>query len=454
LNNRRFARRLRELLPEWVERGWVAPDSEQAILAHAAEVTNGGRRFNLSVAGFGVIFVVIGTISLVATHWDAIPRPARLVGLILLLVAAYALTARASGRGNSCRLGQVALLGAIAIFGVDLFLLGSMYHIGGHYPHLLMLWALGALFAAYTVRSQSALVVAVIIGTAWTAGESLDYARSVHWWFLPFIVAVLWRVCRDAKRAAFHVTVVALLAWSLFSLEPIDRLWPGASRLYLVQFYFLAYCTLFLAGLVMGTYECTLSYSKPVRRYGALAAVAAFFALTFPAVHTAGPWLGEDARHIAATGEWIAATLVAVTVVLGFAAWHWQRRPLEPMPSYQRWGQGFLAGVVIFMIINLFPIGDLRGLIPAAFNLLFFVGLGWLIFAGMRSNDSFGVNTAFAFFTIGLFTRYFDTFWPFVHRAYLLMAGGVVLVVAGFVMENQRRKLTEEILARNREDAS
>jgi uncharacterized membrane protein len=451
LNNKRFTRRLSRLLPEWVELGWIAPEVEQAILAHAAQAGYGARLFNLSVTGFGILLVVIGAFSVIAANWEVIPRAARLFGLVALLAAAYSLAVRLLDRGDSPRLAQLALLGAIIIFGIDLFLVARMYRVVEHYPHLFMLWSLGALLAAYAAHSQPALILAVLIGTVWTAAESLEYARGVHWWFLPFVAAVLWRVCRGGKRAAFHAAAVALLAWSLFSLEPIDRAWPGASRLYLMQFYFLAYCGLFLAGLVMSTYECTLGYSRAVRRYGALAAVATFFALTFPDVHAAGTWLGASMQHIAATGEWIAATLIAVVVVLAFAAWYWQRRPLEPMPGYQRWGQGLLAGVVVFLIINLFPIGDLRGLIPAAYNVLFFTGLAWLIFAGMRTNDRFAVNTAFAFFTIGLFTRYFDTFWPFVHRAYLLMAGGVVLVMAGFVMENQRRKLTAEIAARRDE---
>jgi uncharacterized membrane protein len=89
----------------------------------------------------------------------------------------------------------------------------------------------------------------------------------------------------------------------------------------------------------------------------------------------------------------------------------------------------------------------------AGFNLVFFGGAAWVIYAGFRQGDRFFVNVAFTFLLLGLGARYLDTFWSLFGRAYFLMLGGVLLVAFGFVLENQRRKLTERILARQ-DDAS
>jgi uncharacterized membrane protein len=65
----------------------------------------------------------------------------------------------------------------------------------------------------------------------------------------------------------------------------------------------------------------------------------------------------------------------------------------------------------------------------------------------MHGNDRVLVNMAFLFFGLGLLSRYFDTFWTLLDRSYFFMAGGLLLIGGGYLLEKQRRKLTGRIRA-------
>jgi uncharacterized membrane protein len=86
-----------------------------------------------------------------------------------------------------------------------------------------------------------------------------------------------------------------------------------------------------------------------------------------------------------------------------------------------------------------------------AFNLLFFAGMLWLLYAGMHTDDRFLVNLAFVFFGLTLLTRYFDTFWTLLNRSYFFMVGGLLLIAGGYALERKRRQITAGIGARRAE---
>jgi uncharacterized membrane protein len=130
------------------------------------------------------------------------------------------------------------------------------------------------------------------------------------------------------------------------------------------------------------------------------------------------------------------------------ALWHRRRTLGAERPKYLVWGQGLIGVIVALLLVNLFLTGKQGGLVAVFFNLLYFGGLVWLIYAGMHQEDHFLVNIAFVFFGITLLTRYFDTFWTLLNRSYFFMVGGLLLLVGGYVIERQRRRITALIAAR------
>jgi len=89
--------------------------------------------------------------------------------------------------------------------------------------------------------------------------------------------------------------------------------------------------------------------------------------------------------------------------------------------------------------------GQHGGWMAIALNLLFFTGMVWLLFAGAHTQNRSLINLAFIFFALALVTRYFDTFWSLLNRSFFFMVGGVILIVGGYLLEKQRRKLTARV---------
>jgi len=441
LRHHRFAKRLRRELPVWVERGWVTPGGDSAILEHVVAQGSGFGFLAYAFSILGVLLLGSGIITYFAANWALMPKIIKLVILFGGMWAAYGIAAYLLRRGDSPHLGQAILLLGVMLFGANIMLIAQIYHIDSHYPDGVLSWSAGALLAAYLLRSQPAMIAALGLGVLWTGMETLGFER-VHWPFLMLWMACLPMIYRMQWRASVHVALLALLVWSVFVLWPIEWLLPDVWLLHVMQWYVLAYGALFLLGLALDTYARAAFVGMTVQRYAAFAGLMSFYSLTFPDFQTHT----RDAGDMLTAGpEWfvvVAASLAWVVVLVAAGAWHRQRARTGKSPAYLALGQALLGLITVLLMANLFLTGEQGGFVAVLFNVLFFGGTVWLIYAGSHLGDRFMVNIGFVFFALGLFTRYFDTFWTLLNRSYFFMLGGVLLLVGGFFVERQRRRLT------------
>lgn len=155
-----------------------------------------------------------------------------------------------------------------------------------------------------------------------------------------------------------------------------------------------------------------------------------------------------------ANRNWLALSFIGLGLVVALALWHRARTSTAgERPAYLQWGQVLIGAVVLLLLANLFLGSANGGLVAIGFNLLFFAGMVWLIYAGMHADDRFLVNLAFVFFGVVLLTRYFDTFWTLLNRSFFFMIGGLALIAGGYFRERKRRQITADILARRAGDA-
>lgn len=456
LRENSFVKRLRKELPAWVERGWVTADSQQQILDYAATHRGVGVRYlPLAFSVLGVLLLGAGIITYFAANWDVMPKLVKLMILFGSMWAAYGASGYFIEYKKSPNLGQAMLLLGVILFGANIMLIAQIYHIDAHYPNGVLMWALGGLLVAYLMNSQAAMIAGIALAVLWTGMETFGFDRSLHW---PFLI--LWALClpwvyTHKWKAAWHFALIGLLSWSWFAFCHISwstHQWGRGAPVYLVQIYFLAYLGMFILGMAMTTYKHLALFSGLTQRYGAVAALTSLYVLTFPDLYRGMRRWGEnDGLREAAPGLWIFLTFVALIIVIGLAVWQMARSGVVDRPAYLNWGQGLLALLGVLLVMNLFVTGDPVGTMPVLFNLLFFAGLVLLIYAGFNRDDSFLVNTAFAFFGLGLLSRYFDTFWTLLTRSYFFMVGGLLLLAAGYMLEAQRRKLRRRMVARRGE---
>ncbi|NUO81660.1 DUF2157 domain-containing protein [candidate division KSB1 bacterium] len=452
MRENRFLKRLQHELPQWVERGLLHAEQQQPILDYIGARTSATRYPVSAFSMLGVLLLGTGVITFFAANWSVMPKLVKLLILFGAMWSAYGLAHYLEPRKNSPLLSQALLLLGVILFGANIMLIAQIYHIDEHYPNGVLLWSLGGLLVAYLLRSQPALLAALALATLWTGMEIFEFEDKLHWPFLLVWVLSAVLIFQRKWRTAWHWALLSFMPWSLFTY--LNLAWNaeislrGAS-LFLLQIYFLVYLGLMLAGMLMATYDAVREFSAPVQRYAALAALLVFYALTFPGLHDLHPQETYSPRPAAAF--WRLTTGILLFGLMGLAIWHRRRVSQLASLTYLVWGRALLAAILALLAVNLFIPNQYSDLAAIGCNLLFFAGLVWLIYSGMAQQDRYLVNTAFVFFAAGMVTRYFDTFWTLLNRSFFFMVGGILLLGGGYLLEKQRRKFTEQILAQRGE---
>lgn len=431
-----------------MERGWVKAENEKAILDHVAYRSEGeARHLTMAFSILGVILLGAGVITFFAANWNEMSKLSKLGVLFGSMWVAYIAAYYLIEEKGYVHLGQAILLLGVILFGSNIMLISQIYHIDSHYPNGVLVWSLGGLLVAYIMGSQPAMVASTGLAILWTSMESFGFERTFHWPFLLVWAASLPIIVRLKWKHALHVALAGAIFWSCQSFVHLvgQSGWAMGSALYLMQIYFASYLSLFVLGMVMSTYKELEYLSSTVRRYGAIAALASFHALTYPDLITSGRRV-RDAVHGLSTYTWFSITVIALLAAGLLAEWHRQRAGYDERPSYLKWGQALLGTISALLLINVFAFGTYGGLMAILFNLIFFAGLIWLIYAGMHGDDRAIVNMAFFFFAVTVLARYFDTFWSLMNRAFFFMAGGILLIGGGYFMERQRRRITQKIM--------
>ena len=445
LKNLLLSRLLEKELPEWVAKGWVAPEHQEALLAHVAAGKGGLTRY--VPYGFyimGVLLAGAGVIAFFAANWAGMPKLVKLALLFGAMWLAYGLVALEAVRRTSRHLVDALLLLGVILFGANIMLMAQIYHIDAHYPDGVRMWALGGLLTAYLMRSHASVIAALVLAVVWSNMEIWVFDAALHWPFLVFWAACIPAIFRNRWRGALHVAMIALLLWSLLTLFNHRALAEAlGTRLLTLQVFFLAWLTIWL--LAVASEEISrlpaaiTNNAGTVRRYGIFGALALFYWLTFPRVHTFAGISGEAGGAAKPLG--IVVTLLGLAVVAGLAVWSLRAVRARGLPPHLSWGWGLMAALLILLGINLLPVGTYAGALAAAFNVLFFATLVWLIYAGAQREERLLVNLGFAFFAVTLLSRYFDTFWALLNRSFFFLGGGLLLIGGGYLLDRQRRAL-------------
>jgi hypothetical protein len=150
-----FIRRLETALPEWAKSGFLSAEAAKDILAFEKERAGGGIPYlTVALSILGVLLLGSGIISFFAANWQWLPKIAKLAVLFGGMWAAYAIAGYMLGRGAHPLVGQAVLLLGVLLFGANIWLVAQIYHISSHYPNGVLIWAIGALFAGYLLRSH------------------------------------------------------------------------------------------------------------------------------------------------------------------------------------------------------------------------------------------------------------------------------------------------------------
>ena len=204
-----YAKRLERDLKRWLEKGWLSEEGYRAILA---EQSREGLPATAALAAIGAVLVAFAAISFVAANWETIARLYRVAILLAALWAAYGGAAYLFERGLPAFAHAAVLVGA-AVFGAVIMLVSQMYHIDGHPPDFVILWAAGALLAGVAFRSSLTLSFAVLLIGIWSFSEEALLDRQVHWLFLPVWAGAAGSIVWNRSGVGMHVAAAVFAAW-------------------------------------------------------------------------------------------------------------------------------------------------------------------------------------------------------------------------------------------------
>jgi uncharacterized membrane protein len=417
-----YLRRLREDVASWVSKGIISKAQGEAILADVGAAK--GTSFAQLLVVLGAILAAAAAITFVAANWEGMTKIARLGALLLALVGAWAIAARFFARGANGA-GQAFVLLAVGLFGATINLVGQTYHVNADYPDGLMIWALGALAAAFAVPSRTALGAALVLGAIWTWIETWQFTPGLH---LPYVF--FWGASAALAiilkwRGGGHLIALTGLLWlvmSLGSLADALRIEEGE----LLSHYAALGLSLFAFGL--------MSIDRPWRiaaHYG----IFVFLCYSF-FLHAASLGAVDEAWRDSLK-EWLDRSNYFATHALIFVA---------------------TAGFIIGLVTKRVPaLASFAGLAIVAWNLLdyviatvigppvfligFWIGVIAVIAIGAILGRRTLVNLGLVGFAAGVLDLYFETFKSLLGTSLVFLIGALLLFAMAFMINAIGKRL-------------
>ena len=133
------------------------------------EVSSNSLNFMKVILTIGALLVGLGILSFIASNWQVMGRALKLSLIIFSYIGMNILSHKTSG--NYPKLSESLLLIGVAIYGSGVFLIGQMFHFGGHFTFDFLLWALGILPTAYLLKDKMIFIISIILSFIYINGH-------------------------------------------------------------------------------------------------------------------------------------------------------------------------------------------------------------------------------------------------------------------------------------------
>jgi uncharacterized membrane protein len=421
-----YVNRLQSDLSRWAERGWVKREDMDAILKDAASSDRAPGSLPNLLALLGAVLMATGALLFLAANWDGMGRIAKLTVLFVALWGVHG-ASYAALRAKADHFAEALMLLGVVLFGTGIMLIGQIYHLSADPPAGVLLWALGAIVAAWAWPSQLAACAALVLIGLWFSLAAPEAAQPVYLPFLPVWAAMLPLILRMRWMAAYHVAL-ASFAWFVLATLVMLMLENEAASGDILRLG-TAIAALFLtAGSLLSGIGSAVPFAVPLERYALVGALAGISLLALPSFHDGksggDPW-------------WSGLAALLLVVALVGAVFRWRL-------VADRLALG-AVGLVAVAVAGAVVTPEHGWLALAVLNLVLVAALIGLIAEGYRRDDRFVVNLGFLAFALTILRLYFDTFWLLFDRSLFFMVGGLLVIALGWGLERKRRNLIDDL---------
>ena len=446
----KFRRQLRQEVEQWHTEGLI----EQTVYEQICDrykfndlESSASNRFIIILLVLGCVLLGLGIITFVAANWQGWPREFKvtllLSGFIGMNTAGFYLWRHPIERWQR-RLGQALLLLGALTLGANMALLSQIFHQSGQAYQLYLVWGLGVLAMAYSLRMTMLGILAVLLvgfgylRYLWGQPEPITLG-GLSWLqifvqHLPILASLIfiplayW--CRS--RWIFRISAIAII----FSLEAnIIRFnllgsspWMAAIACALPPALFWAYRDSFVQ-----------RQTPPVEIFSSIARslALAFLSVLFYILSFYGLWTTSLVRSNDDALPLLLTPLVDILLLSGLTLLQWvlllRRRDLK---TY------FVAGMIVISAIV--PVWHLNSNGHAVFAvlifnlLLFFLSVG-LIREGLAQGQRRLFWGGMVLLTLQIFSRMLEYDTDLLFKSFVLFLCGLGIMGGGLWFERYLR---------------
>lgn len=394
---------------EWKNEGIIDSFQARKILDRY-ETEQKSSRLITVVSVLGALLVGVGAILFIASNWKAIPDALKLIMLFGTTYATYFAGWKLKYEtGTNPKLGNAFLfLGSIFV-GVTIFLVAQIFNVNANAHWLILMWFIAILPFGYAFDSKYILGLNIFTFVLWT----LLYVSSTRGFYF----------------STFETFMLFLLfGISLYGLGQLH------SRIEKYSHFRLIYqCTGLFLILISYYY---FSMETPYRHiFGEITTsdnVVRLLFMIFGTISLVSVIISSKEKYKTVKQEFYVLLLAfAGWVLIWSLAFFRDELTVKTEYGYTYTQMDPGAAAILFILFNL---------------MLFTLSIGSILI-GYHKNIVPFVNLGMLFFVLGILHLYFTTLYELLPRSLAFITGGLILLGAGWYLENKRRSLIKEMEA-------
>ncbi|HIK26962.1 MAG: DUF2157 domain-containing protein [Oscillatoriaceae bacterium SKW80] len=463
----KFRYQLRQEVEQWRAEGLIDAQLyrqlEERYQFDSLEIAARNRFIGIFM-GLGGILLGLGAIAFVAANWQVWSREFRVMLLLSVFVGVNAagfylwriapvsnakINTEPSQTGWQQRLGEgLLLLGAI-LLGANMALMAQMFHIGGSLFELYLVWGLGVLAMAYSLRLTSLGVMAILLSGCgyllsvfdWNSKQDISWVQILIQHAplaatLLFIPLAYW--CRS--RIIFALGANAVIFPLLTSISQGLNIAPG---------FFFALAYTLPPALLWGyddrnfpTFLCSRIFQPLARRLALVFLSILFYFSSF------NLWSNFPSQTVEIS-KLLSRPLIIDIIILGaIAIWEWfslarreKKNKLSKSTILTSKFVAFLMAIATLTSIfnlSIYPIPELTVFI---FNLLLFFLATALIREGLTITNRRFFWGGMLLLTLQIISRTIEYNTDLILKALAFFACGIAVIAAGLWFERYSSRL-------------
>ena len=453
----KFRHQLRREAEKWQSEGLIN-ESQYELISQRYQFntldTSARNRFIVILIGLGSLLLGLAVITFVAANWQDWSRELRVLLLLSVFVgvniSGFYLWRYPTEQWQN-RLGRGLLLLGALILGANMALMAQMFHQSGSPAGLYIVWGIGVLAMAYSLRlTLLGILSTLLIGIGYWWGVFELYSIQDFSWLklvlqnmpllasLMFIPLAYW--CRS--RWLFGIGAIAVITSLEVTLTQIEV--PGRFLGSLISTSALVIPVALLWGYDDNFWRFRLTADSQIKPFQVISRnlALALLAVLYYLFSFQGFWNVTQPNPVGKFAPNDLFMLINVAFLGLFTIWEWLRltQRMDRITAVVG-GAIAIAAIILLFHLNIAPISVLAVFI---FNAVLFLLAAGLIREALATGERRGFWGGIILLTLQIASRMLEYDTNLLFKAFVLFLCGVGIIAAGLWFERYLRNFNPE----------